>query len=385
VIQLTQRRQNVLSGAIALLLLASAVTVGVKSAFGAFAGGYRVSGEFSSAGQGLLQGSDVKVDGVNVGSVRGIELRDGKAHITMRIHDGERIPAGAKAIIRAKTLFGEKFVDLDLQGTDEVHGPFLHEGSKLRRTEGGFELEQVLDELDPILDPSQGGIDGTELMTVLHNLAEGGRGLGDEINRTLVNGSKVARTFEENDDKTSQFLSDFAAVSDQLGRSADDLVGLAKAGNIALPVLNDHEAELVTLLQQTGRLSNDVADLLLGNRPFVDAALGKGSKALQVLYDRRTQVIPLVIGLREYLQSLTEVIRIPVGDGTLMAAVKGILGNQICAVVPCGTTNGATAGAKAGAPPSTTATVPPPSTNAPPVPPAHTNPIDELLRRVLGA
>jgi phospholipid/cholesterol/gamma-HCH transport system substrate-binding protein len=381
--QVTQRHQNVLSGAIALLLLVSAITVGVKSAFGAFAGGYRVSGEFSSAGQGLLQGSDVKVDGVNVGSVRGIELRDGKAHITMRIHDGEKIPADAKALIRAKTLFGEKFVDLDLHGTDEVRGPFLHEGSVLRHTEGGFELEQVLNELDPILDPSQGGIDGTELMTVLHNLAEGGRGLGDEVNRTLVNGAKVAKTFEENDDKTSQFLNDFAALSDQLGRSADDLVGIAKAGNVALPVLNDHEAELVTLLQQTGRLSNDVADLLLANQPFVDASLGKGSTAVQVLYDRRNQVIPLVIGLRQYLQSLTEVVRIPVGDGTLMAAVKGILGNQVCALVPCGADNGvsATTGAKAAAPPSPTTTVPP----APAPPAAPTNPIDQLLRRVLGA
>jgi phospholipid/cholesterol/gamma-HCH transport system substrate-binding protein len=385
VIELTQRRQNVLSGAIALLLLVSAITVGVKSAFGAFAGGYRISGEFSSAGQGLLQGSDVKVDGVNVGSVRGIELRDGKAHITMRIHDGERIPADAKAVIRAKTLFGEKFVDLDLHGTDEEHGPFLHEGSVLRHTEGGFELEQVLNELDPILDPSQGGIKGTELMTVLHNLAEGGRGLGDEINRTLVNGSKVAKTFEENDDKTSQFLEDFAALSDQLGRSADDLVGLAKAGNVALPVLNDHEAQIVTLLQQTGRLSNDVADLLLGNTAFVDASLGKGSKAVQVLYDRRNQVIPLVIGLRQYLQSLTEVIRIPVGDGTLMGAVKGILGNQVCALVPCGTNGSLSTSTKAGTPPSATTTVPPVAPTAPPATPSHSNPIDELLRRVLGA
>ena len=51
---LTDRRRNVLSGAIALLLLVSAITVGVKSAFGAYAGGYRVTGSFDAAGQGLL-------------------------------------------------------------------------------------------------------------------------------------------------------------------------------------------------------------------------------------------------------------------------------------------------------------------------------------------
>ena len=99
---------------------------------------------------------------------------------------------------------------------------------------------------------------------------------------------------------------------------------------MALPVLNDHEAELITILQQAGRLSNDVADLLLATPPSSTPRSATAAAAVQVLYDRRTQVVPLVIGLRQYIQTLTEVIRIDVGDGTLMGAVKGILGNQIC-------------------------------------------------------
>ena len=342
------RHQNVLSGAIALLLLISAVTVGVKSAFGAFDGGYKVVGSFDAAGQGLLPGSDVKVRGVNVGSVRSIKLVDGRAQITMRLNDGEDVPKDAIARIRAKTLFGEKFVDLDLTDTDEVAGPFLQAGDTIEQTEGGFELEAVLADAYPLLQ----AIDGQELMTVISNLAEGGRGLGEEINRTFVNGAKVSEVFAENNDKTSRVLRDLASLSDQLGDSADDLIGIAEAGTDALPVLNDHEAELIELLQQTGRLSNDVADLLLGHQPFVDALLGSGSDAVQVLYDRRTQVIPVVIGLRQYLQTLTEVIRISVGDGTLMGAVKGVLGSELCAVIPCGGPgNPASTGATADAPP----------------------------------
>jgi hypothetical protein len=46
---------------------------------------------------------------------------------------------------------------------------------------------------------------------------------------------------------------------------------------------------------------------------------------LNVVYDRRNDIVPLVIGLREYLQTLTEITRIPTGtDGTLMAAVKSL-------------------------------------------------------------
>src|SRR5690348_15722986 len=129
---LTLRRRNMLIGAIALLLLASTVTVGVKASFGAYAGGYRITGSFDAAGQGLLPGSDVKIRGVNVGSVRKVRLVDGRALVTMRIHGDQKVPTATKAVIRAKTLFGEKFVDLDLTKDQEVHGPYLHAGDRLR-------------------------------------------------------------------------------------------------------------------------------------------------------------------------------------------------------------------------------------------------------------
>jgi phospholipid/cholesterol/gamma-HCH transport system substrate-binding protein len=371
------RRRNMLTGAIALLLLMSTITVGVKAAFGAYAGGYRLVGSFETAGQGLLPGSDVKVRGVNVGSVRNIRLVGGRARVEVRIHDGERIPREATARIRAKTLFGEKFVDLDLTGTDEEKGPFLAPGERFRHTEGGFELEDVLTDIYPLLK----AIDPSELMTVISNLADGGRGLGDTINRTIVHGTEVSDVFAAHVDDTAKFLSDLAALSGQLATSADDLVGIADAGNDVLPVLNDGEADLVAILTQTGRLSNDVADLLLNNKPFVDASLGDGSKAVQILYDRRTQVVPLVIGLRQYIQTLSSIVRIPVGDGTLMAAVKGLLGTQVCGLVPCTGDSGlitlsADAPASAGAP---AASLPPPPDAS------HRDDLSDLLRRVLGA
>ena len=130
--------------------------------------------------------------------------------------------------------------------------------------------------------------------------------------------------FADNADNTAEFLDDLAKLSGQLADSADDILGLADAANAALPMLNDNEAELVTILQQAGRLSNDVADLLLGNKPFVDAVPGRREQARsQLLYDQRSQVVPLVIGLRQYIQTLTEVVRIDVGDGTLMARGEG--------------------------------------------------------------
>jgi phospholipid/cholesterol/gamma-HCH transport system substrate-binding protein len=330
-VQLTVRRRNILSGAIALLLLMSAVTVGVKAAFGAFDGGYRIVGTFDSAGQGLLPGSDVKINGVKIGSVRRIDLVDRKARLTLTINDGEQVPADSTARIRAKTLFGEKFVDIDVSESDEQGGPFLAAGEELQRTEGGFELEAVLNDLYPVLRD----IDPDELFTVLHTLAEGADGVGEAVNRTLVNGAVLGQTFADNVDLTAQFLEDFALLSEELGGRADDLLELAEVGNLALPTLIEGEEDVVDLLRQTGRLSADVADLLEAHKPFVDAALGGGTETIQVLFDNRDNVVPLVIGLRQYFEALASAVRIDVGDGTLMAAVKGVLGGDLCGLVPC--------------------------------------------------
>lgn len=367
VLALTRRRKDILTGAIALVLLVALTSVGIKGAFGAFKGGYELVGTFDAAGQGLLPGSDVKVRGVNIGEVKRIELIDGEARITLRIESEHDVPVDSSAVIRPKTLFGEKFVDID-PGPAETAGPFLGDGDEITNTLGGFELEQVLGETYPLLQ----AIDPGELMIVLGELADGGSGLGDTVNRTLVNSAELGEVFADNVDNTRQFLRDLALLSDQLGDDADTLLELADAANAALPTLNDGEDAIVDLLQQAGRLSNDVADLLEANRPFVNSVMVDGSRSLQLLFDERDQVVPLVIGLRQYVETLSSVIRIEMGDGTLMAAVKGILGTEVCGPLPCPGTEAPAAAS------------PPPPAPAPPAPLVPGLPLDLPLDLDLG-
>lgn len=349
---LEPRRKDMLTGAIAIVLLTAVSTVAVKGAFGAFDDGYELVGRFDAAGQGLLPESDVKVRGVDIGEVTSIELVDGQAEVRLRIEEGERLPVDTMAVIRPKTLFGEKYVDI-VPGPKEQTGPYLEDGDSFAETQGGFELERVLADTYPLLQ----AIDPAELTTVLGELADAGDGLGETINRSIVNGAELADLFAANSDEARRFLAAFAEVSDQLASDADDLLAIADAGNAVLPTLNAGEGDVVELLRQAGRLSNDVADLLLANKPFVDAAMVDGSRGLQALYDQRDQVIPLVVGLRQYLQSLGSIIRIDAGDGTLMAAVKGILAGETCHLLEC-----------LGTHPSEPAAAPPPSTPPPLLP-----------------
>jgi phospholipid/cholesterol/gamma-HCH transport system substrate-binding protein len=239
------------------------------------------------------------------------------------------VPVSATATIRPKTLFGEKFVDID-PGADEATGPFLTDEQAIAKTTGGFELEKVLSDAYPILQ----AIDPDELATILKELAAAGDDLGPTVNRTLVNFRKIADQQAGRTAELAQFLDDLALLSETLETTSPVLVGTARELNVALPELNARGPQLATALDQAARLSADLADLLEANRPFLDKAVTEGGKTIQLLYDERGQLPGLVRGLRYFFEVLGSVGRIELGDGTRLAAVKGILGGGS----PCGRT-----------------------------------------------
>ena len=318
---MSDRVRDILTGLVATVLFFGVITASIQITNGALRADYDVGGMFSAAGQGLLPGSDVKVRGVNIGEVKSIDLVEGQARIVLSIRKGRQIPVDATATIRPKTLFGEKFVDIDV-GPAEDTGPFLSDGGELENTVGGFELQKVLDEAYPVI----AAIDPAELAVVLSTLAEGGRGLGDNVNRQLENLALVLDVNARHDADTDQFLRDFAALSDTLADAADDIVAGAQDLNQVLPDLNSRGDQLAVLLDQMARLSGDLADVLEANRPFLEKNVVLGGKTLQALADNREHIQPLVGGLRMFFQTLAQAIRIPLEDGTRLAAVKFIAG-----------------------------------------------------------
>jgi ABC-type transporter Mla subunit MlaD len=95
--------------------------------------------------------------------------------------------------------------------------------------------------------------------------------------------------------------------------------------NQTLPDLNARAPQLTALLDQTTRLSGDLDALLQRHTPFLDKAINEGGRTLQVLFDDRGQVGPVITGLRQFFQVLSSIGRIPYGDGTQLVGIKYVL------------------------------------------------------------
>src|SRR2546423_1519286 len=110
------RHRYELLGVTLLLVLAALVWLSIAMFNQQFTAATPVSMHISRAGLQLLPGSDVKVRGIIVGSVKQITSDGDGAEIKMRLQPNKAklIPANVSARLVPKTIFGEKYVDLVL-------------------------------------------------------------------------------------------------------------------------------------------------------------------------------------------------------------------------------------------------------------------------------
>jgi len=313
-----------MTGLVAITLFAALTVFGVYLGAGKLSPKYFLHGRFTAAGQGLQNGSDVKIHGINIGQVTTVHLVNGEAKVNMAIHDGQKVPTDASATIRPNTLFGEKFVDID-PGPHEATGPFIKSNGFIKNTTGGFELEQVLTDAYPILK----AIKPEDITTLLDTLAQSGQGLGPEINRQIVAFQQISDINVAHDADTREFLDDLAKLSDSLANSAPNLIQGSKDLNVALPDLNSQAGNLTTVLDQLSRLSSDTADILEANKGFLNKSATEGGKTIQLLYDNHNQLPAVITGLSQFFQVLGEAagtLPDPSSPGTTLATIKFIVG-----------------------------------------------------------
>jgi phospholipid/cholesterol/gamma-HCH transport system substrate-binding protein len=253
------------------------------------------------AGQQLQVGSDVRMHGVRVGEVSHIRLVDPRTvRLTLRMNRQYRVPASAQAVITLKTLLGAKFVDLRFPS---YSGPFLASGAKVATSHVGPELEDALADGVKVLD----AIKPSDLAIIVRNLAEGARGHGDDVARGLAANAELADLFARTLGPQIESLHDFAVTFQALKDRGDDLNLLADAINQGVPVYASEQAhrDLTAALESLTPFANDLADLLINQKPDWDRLMDDGDVVLSTIAARAAGLGDLITGLYRYVYKLS--------------------------------------------------------------------------------
>ena len=244
-----------------------AATIGNLS----FGGKTRYSATFSDV-TGLLPGNDVRIAGVKVGAVEGIELQGRNlAKVEFSLEDGREIPESTIVRLRYRNLVGERYLALT-EGEGSARP--LREGTTipLSQTRNALDLTVLFNGFRPLfqaLEPDTVNKVAFEIVQTLQG--EGGtieslaartasltNTLADRdevIGRVIENLSQVLATIDDNGPQLGQLITNlrdlsagFAADREAIGSSLDGISDLTTAtAQLLVDVREPLQADIVAL------------------------------------------------------------------------------------------------------------------------------------------
>jgi virulence factor Mce-like protein len=219
-----------LQGLAFLVVLALLLGLAVAAYNKAFTDVARVTLETDTAGNQLQEASDVKVRGVIVGDVREVAADADGATIELAINPAylDQIPADVSARLLPKTLFGERFVSLELP--EQPGRARLADGDVIGqdRSENAIELQRVIDDMLPLLQT----VEPQDLSYTLGAVADAVRGRGQDLGANLASTGRYVGEINTVLPELQEDISLLADVADTYDAAADDL--LAVLDNLAV-------------------------------------------------------------------------------------------------------------------------------------------------------
>ena len=211
---------------------------------------FALNAEFASA-NGLVPQAEVRVSGVHVGTVLTItDASDGGALVRMALQPTIRLRQDTRAVIRPKTLLGEKFVELvRSQSSGQA---YLQSGATIPKTQTGqaIEIDDILNAMDAptrqamsesfqqlgvALDGRQqdvsaalGPLDST--MTNLRPLARVGESRAKELDRILTNLNTIMQALADEQDQLGHLVDSGDTVMSGIAARDQALAGTVRNG-----------------------------------------------------------------------------------------------------------------------------------------------------------
>jgi virulence factor Mce-like protein len=185
----------------------------------------------------LAEQAEVRISGVPVGKVQKKQLSGNLTEATLNIEDRfAPIPEDTRAVLRAKTLLGETYVELT-PGTGD--GPELDDGGRL--AQGNVADTVQLDEIFRTFDPKT----KVAFRTWLDSQGRGFRNRGADLNSALGN--------------LAPFERDVTTILEILDEQQGDVRRLVSNTGVVFEALTERDGQLRSLIENSNRVFETTA------------------------------------------------------------------------------------------------------------------------------
>ncbi|MFF3986048.1 MCE family protein [Streptomyces sp. NPDC001797] len=271
--------------AVLALLLSLAVAVYEQ----AFTPVVHITLRADALGNQLEPRADVKLRGLLVGEVRAAHADGTKAtlDIALKPEYVAYIPSDVHARLLPKTLFGEKYVDLVPPAGSAARPIRAGDVITQDRTTVGIEVQQLMNDLLPLLRTVQPG----ELNATLSAFATALEGRGDRIGDNLVRVEGYLRRLNPHMPSLKEDITRFADVAEVYGDAAPDLMRILRNTVTTSRTIVEKRDRLASALRATASVAGTANDFLSENGDRL-ITLGRVSRPTLELFARYSPEYP---------------------------------------------------------------------------------------------
>ncbi|MGH9187474.1 MAG: MlaD family protein, partial [Acidimicrobiales bacterium] len=227
---------------------------------------------------GLLPSDNVKIAGVRVGKVTGIEVDEGHARVTFEVDSDYELPTDSTAAIRWRNLIGQRYLYVYPGSASTM----LTDGEELPATESVIDLGELFNKLGPIV----AAVDEDKVNEFLDTVSQALNGNEDKIRQTIDDLAVLAGTLAGRDETIGRLIENLDTVAgtitsrdQQIRTMLDNLVALSQA-------FSDNTDVLDQALVQFGRFSTDLNSILTNNQGEIDNLLNNLDLVVQTVGTR---------------------------------------------------------------------------------------------------
>lgn len=240
----------------------------------------------------------VKLRGVQVGHVATVSSHTNAVSLRLDIDPDQirYIPANVEARINATSLFGAKFVELVYPRDPSPKR--LSAGAVIKSLNVTVEINTVFQNLVELIKQ----IDPAKLNGVLSALAEGLRGQGARIGKSISDSNEVLLALNS---RTDTLRDDWRAVNDvskTYGAAAANILSTLDAASTTSVTITDQAHQLDTLLVNLIGLSRKGIDVLGPNKDNLIQAVNLLDPTTNLLMKYNPELTCMLVGAQKTLQ-----------------------------------------------------------------------------------
>jgi phospholipid/cholesterol/gamma-HCH transport system substrate-binding protein len=293
-------RNQMIIGIVGILFVVLGSAFSLLLSGGYFSRTYAVTTQFADAA-GLKSGDQVKVAGLEAGSVDSVAIKDGVVEVALSVSRDVELPADSTAEITIETLLGKKTVTFFAGSSNEL----LADGDlvPIERTRTPVELLDIGNRSVELLEAS----DAEALQEFMEGVTRITEGKRAEIIDLVEGFGDAAAALDDRGEELARLIDSLRTLSATFAQRDDTLVSFIDNFDVVLGNLAQRTDDLRSLLDNTDLASHEVADLVRRNRPVFDSAIAGLTTTLRTVDRHQVDLAATVSYLEQAVRGYSSV------------------------------------------------------------------------------